>query len=219
MRLLPCADTGLLVELDDLAQVMSLHAALRADPPSGVVDLVPAARTLLVRFDPRETDRAAIQKAVNAVSAVDAVNAVDAARPAETPRAQTDDLGEVVEIPVTYDGEDLAEVAELLGLTPRQVVAAHTDARWTVAFGGFAPGFGYLTADAWPHDVPRRRESRTAVPEGAVAVAGPFSGVYPRSSPGGWRLLGRTETTLWDVHREPPALLRPGVRVRFVEVP
>ncbi len=212
MRLLPCADTGLLVELDDLAQVMGLHAALRADPPAGVVDLVPAARTLLVRFDPRETDRAAIE---NAVDAVNAVRAGSAARPAGTMSAQA----ETVEIPVTYDGEDLAEVAELLGLTPRQVVAAHTGARWTVAFGGFAPGFGYLTADTWPHDVPRRRESRTAVPEGAVAVAGPFSGVYPRSSPGGWQLLGRTETTLWDVHREPPALLRPGVCVRFVEVP
>ncbi len=209
MRLLPCADTGLLVELDDLAQVMGLHAVLRADPPAGVVDLVPAARTLLVRFDPRETDRAAVEHTVNAVSAVNAVS------PAETSRTGV----EVVEIPVTYDGDDLAEVAELLGLTPRQVVAAHTGAAWTVAFGGFAPGFGYLTADAWSHDVPRRRESRTAVPEGAVAVAGPFSGVYPRSSPGGWQLLGRTETTLWDVHREPPALLRPGVRVRFVEVP
>ncbi|EHR59654.1 5-oxoprolinase subunit B family protein [Saccharomonospora cyanea] len=214
MRLLPCADTGLLVELDDLAQVMGLHAALRADPPAGVVDLVPAARTLLVRFDPRETDRAAIENAVDAANAVSAVSAASAVSATETPRTGA----EVVEIPVTYDGEDLAEVAELLGLTPRQVVAAHTGASWTVAFGGFAPGFGYLTADAWPHDVPRRGESRTAVPEGAVAVAGPFSGVYPRSSPGGWRLLGRTETTLWDVHREPPALLRPGVRVRFVEV-
>ncbi len=97
------------------------------------------------------------------------------------------------------------------------MVAAHTSARWTVAFGGFAPGFGYLTAEEWPHDVPRRGESRTVVPEGAVAVAGPFSGVYPRSSPGGWQLIGRTETALWDLHRDPPALLRPGVNVRFVE--
>lgn len=201
MHLLPCGDTGLLVELDDLAQVTALHAALRADSPPGVVDLVPAARTLLVRFDPRTLDRAAVERAVRA------------ARPVRTSHIGED----VVEIPVSYDGDDLAEVARLLGLAPREVVAAHTGACWSVAFGGFAPGFGYLTADEWSHDIPRRAESRTAVPEGAVALAGPFSGVYPRSSPGGWQLIGRTEVTLWDTGREPPALLRPGVRVRFVE--
>ncbi len=202
MRLLPCGDTGLLVELDDLDQVTGLHAALRAALPEGVVDLVPAARTVLVRFDPGLVDRAAVEHAVRQ------------ARPVEAARAHS----EVVEIPVHYDGDDLAEVASLLGVTPRELVAAHTRAPWSVAFGGFAPGFGYLTATTWAHDVPRRSESRTAVPEGAVALAGTFSGVYPRSSPGGWQLIGRTDLTLWDTLREPPALLRPGVRVRFVEV-
>jgi KipI family sensor histidine kinase inhibitor len=202
MRLLLCGDTGLLVELDDLDQVTGLHAALRATVPAGVVDLVPAARTLLVRFDPARVDRATVE------------HAVSTARPVESTRTDSD----VVEIPVRYDGDDLADVAALLGLTPREVIAAHVNASWSVAFGGFAPGFGYLTAPTWPHDVPRRSESRTAVPEGSVALAGGFSGVYPRSSPGGWQLVGRTDVTLWDTTREPPALLRPGVRVRFVEV-
>ncbi len=202
MRLLPCADAGLLVELDDLDQVLGLHAALQADPPPGVVDLVPAARTLLLRFDPDTADADEIERAVRR------------ARPTRVAEREA----ELVEIPVTYDGEDLAEVASMAGLTPRQVVAAHTGTEWTVAFGGFAPGFGYLTGATWPFDIPRRTESRTTVPAGAVALAGAFSGVYPRSSPGGWQLIGRTELIMWDTDRDPPALLRPGVRVRFVEV-
>ncbi|ACU95691.1 5-oxoprolinase subunit PxpB [Saccharomonospora viridis] len=202
MRLLPCADAGLLVELDDLDQVLGLHAALQADPPPGVVDLVPAARTLLLRFDPDTADADEIERAVRR------------ARPTRVAEREA----ELVEIPVTYDGEDLAEVASMAGLTPRQVVAAHTGTEWTVAFGGFAPGFGYLTGAMWPFDIPRRTESRTTVPAGAVALAGAFSGVYPRSSPGGWQLIGRTELIMWDTDRDPPALLRPGVRVRFVEV-
>ncbi|WP_277670774.1 5-oxoprolinase subunit PxpB [Saccharomonospora viridis] len=202
MRLLPCADAGLLVELDDLDQVLGLHAALQADPPPGVVDLVPAARTLLLRFDPDTADADEIERAVRR------------ARPTRVAEREA----ELVEIPVTYDGEDLAEVASMTGLTPRQVVAAHTGTEWTVAFGGFAPGFGYLTGAMWPFDIPRRTESRTTVPAGAVALAGAFSGVYPRSSPGGWQLIGRTELIMWDTDRDPPALLRPGVRVRFVEV-
>ncbi|OQO90220.1 allophanate hydrolase [Saccharomonospora piscinae] len=201
MRLLPCADAGLLVELDDLAEVTGLHAALRDDPPPGVVDLVPAARTLLLRLDPARADLAQVEQAVRGAS----------------PRHNARGRGEVVDIPVTYDGADLADVAGHLGLTPAEVVAAHTGAEWTVAFGGFAPGFGYLTGEVWHFDVPRRAESRTTVPSGAVGLAGGFSGVYPRASPGGWQLIGHTRTVLWDIARDPPALLRPGVRVRFVE--
>ena len=87
-----------------------------------------------------------------------------------------------------------------------------------MAFCGFAPGFGYLTAAAWRWDVPRREEPRTAVPPGSVALAGSFSGVYPRASPGGWQLIGRTDLVAFDPSREPAALLRPGVRVQFVDV-
>ncbi|WP_298182998.1 5-oxoprolinase subunit PxpB [Saccharomonospora sp.] len=202
MRLLPCADAGLLVELDDLAQVMGLHAALRADPPPGVTDLVPAARTLLLRLDPDKADIAEVERVVRR------------ARPAHV----TGEATELVEIPVVYDGEDLTDVASATGSTPQEIVAAHTGTEWTVAFGGFAPGFGYLTSATWTFDIPRRAESRTAVPAGSVALAGTFSGVYPRSSPGGWQLIGHTELTLWDTDRDPPALLRPGARVRFVEV-
>jgi KipI family sensor histidine kinase inhibitor len=123
----------------------------------------------------------------------------------------------VVRLTVRYDGDDLAEVATLLGITAREVVERHTASRWRVAFGGFAPGFAYLVTDHSGLEVPRRSTPRTVVPAGSVGLAGSFSGVYPRSSPGGWQLIGRTEAVLWDAHAEPPALLRPGVEVRFVE--
>jgi KipI family sensor histidine kinase inhibitor len=123
-------------------------------------------------------------------------------------------------VPVRYDGEDLAEVAALWGCDAAEVVRRHTDERWTVAFCGFAPGFGYLVADDGGHrwDVPRRDMPRTSVPAGSVGLAGPYTGVYPRASPGGWQLVGRTRFELFDVMREPPALLVPGRRVRFVDV-
>ncbi|GAA4858805.1 5-oxoprolinase subunit B family protein [Saccharopolyspora rosea] len=201
MRFLRCADSGLLVELDDLRSVQALYAALADEPPEGVVDLVPAARTLLLHLDPRRADVAEIERAVRA------------ARPRGTHR----DRDELLEVPVVYDGADLAEVARLTGLTEREVVRRHTGAEWTVAFGGFAPGFGYLSGGPPELAVPRRAESRTRVPPGAVGLAGPFSGIYPRESPGGWQLIGRTELAIWSVDRDPPALLRPGVRVRFSE--
>jgi KipI family sensor histidine kinase inhibitor len=98
------------------------------------------------------------------------------------------------------------------------VVRRHTEHEWTVAFCGFAPGFGYLTSNSWSWDVPRRSSPRTKVPPGSVALAGVFSGVYPRESPGGWQLVGRTDLAVFDLSRDPAALLRPGNRVRFVDV-
>ncbi|WP_304451505.1 allophanate hydrolase subunit 1 [Nocardiopsis sp. YSL2] len=203
MRVLTCADTGVLVEVADLAEVVALRAALAERPPPGVTDVVPAARTVLLRVEPgTDTDRVA-------------------AAVAELPVApgHHSGAGKTVTIPVHYDGADLADIAELTGLTPRGVVAAHTAARWTVAFCGFAPGFGYMVGDDPRLCVPRRGEARTRVPAGAVALAGEFTGVYPRSSPGGWQLLGRSEARIWDLDRDPPGLLRPGVRVRFTEAP
>jgi KipI family sensor histidine kinase inhibitor len=120
-----------------------------------------------------------------------------------------------VEIAVTYDGADLAEVARLTGLDEDGVVAAHTGTPWRIAFGGFAPGFMYLTGGDPRLQVPRRDEPRTTVPAGAVGLAGEYSGVYPRPSPGGWQLIGRTDTVLWDAERDPPALLTPGGIVTF----
>lgn len=201
MRFLPCADSGLLVELADLQAVQALYAALSEAPPEGVTDLVPAARTLLLRLDPQRADVARIEASVRAVR----------------PREGVGSDGDLLVVPVVYDGADLTEVATLTGLTEREVVQRHTDVEWTVSFGGFAPGFGYLSGGPEELVVPRRSESRTRVPPGSVGLAGAFSGIYPRESPGGWQLIGRTDLEIWRVDRDPPALLRPGVRVRFQE--
>lgn len=201
MRLLPCGDSGLLVELADLEDVLALYAELVEDVPEGVVDLVPAARTLMLRLDPARTDPDRVARAVREV---------------EPQPGQRPDAGRL-DVPVTYDGEDLAEVGRLTGLGERGVVEAHTAQEWTVAFCGFAPGFGYLVGTDDRLTVPRRDVPRTRVPARAVALAGEFSGVYPRESPGGWQLIGHTTLQPWDLDRDPPALLVPGVRVTFVE--
>ncbi|WP_222264133.1 5-oxoprolinase subunit B family protein [Modestobacter marinus] len=200
MRLLPSGSSALLVELDGLDDVLALYAALSAQPPEGVLDVVPAARTVLLVLDPGRTTLAAVADAVRRTP----------------PRADARRTGEVVELPVHYDGADLAECAELLGTDPDGLVRRHTGAEWTVAFCGFAPGFGYLTQVDGSWDVPRRPTPRTKVPPGSVALAGEFSGVYPRESPGGWQLIGHTDVAVFALDREPAALLRPGVRVRFV---
>ncbi|MCD4527293.1 allophanate hydrolase subunit 1 [Nocardioides sp. cx-173] len=119
-----------------------------------------------------------------------------------------------VEVPVTYDGEDLAFVAELWGTDVAGVVERHTSTAFVSAFCGFAPGFAYLAGLGG--SVPRLDAPRSRVPAGAVGLAGAWCGVYPTASPGGWRLLGRTSLPLWDPAREEPALLAPGTPVRFV---
>lgn len=201
MRLLPCGTTSFLVELDDLDEVLALYTALQDKRPEGVVDVIPAARTVLVVADPSAVSLEDVQDAVRRTA----------------PRYDRQHEGDVVEIPVTYDGADLDEVARYIGCDRRELVQRHTAEDWVVAFCGFAPGFGYLTSKThW--DVPRRATPRTTVPAGSVALAGGFSGVYPRESPGGWQLIGRTELAVFDLSRDPPALLRPGTRVRFVDV-
>lgn len=192
---------GFLVECPDLADVMTLHAHLVARPERGQRQIIAAARTVLLTF----TSEAAAEHAAARVSTL-------------VPDARDVGAGRTVEIEVVYDGEDLAAVGELTGLGADGVIRAHTEADWLAAFGGFAPGFMYCTADAPPFDVPRRDSPRTAVPAGAVAVAGTFSAVYPRTSPGGWQLLGHTAQPMWDLSREQPALLAPGDRVRYVPV-
>ena len=198
MKVLPFGDSALLVEVDGLTEVLALAAAVRAARPAGVLDVVPAARTVLLTVVPG-TELGAVRRAVLDLP-------VD---PAAVPD------GDTVEIPVTYDGPDLAEVARLTGLGEDEVVAAHTGTPWRIAFGGFAPGFAYLTGGDPRLTVPRRDEPRTAVPPGSVGLAGEYSGVYPRSSPGGWQLIGHTDAVLWDAKRDPPALLSPGGFVRF----
>ena len=202
MRVLPSGSDALLVELDDLDQVLALYAALCEQRPAGVVDIVPAARTILLVIDPAATDLGGVERAVLKTR----------------PRPDRRTVGELVEVAVTYDGEDLDEVGSLLGCDAAEVVRRHSSEEWTVAFSGFAPGFGYLTGASGGWDVPRRSTPRTAVPQGSVALAGEFSGVYPRASPGGWQLIGHTELAVFDLRRDPPALLRPGTPVRFVDI-
>lgn len=201
-RVLRASDRALLVEEGGAEATMRLHAALVAAALPGVRELVPAARTVLVVFDPL------------AVSAAELRGRLLALEPAPEPRS----AHRVVEIPVRYDGEDLAEVAAVLGVGEAELIARHAAATWRVAFAGFAPGFGYLMSDDPLFDVPRRSSPRTRIPAGSVALAGPYAGVYPRESPGGWQLIGSTDAVMWDLHRDPPALLRPGTEVRFTPV-
>lgn len=198
----PYGDSGVLVQLDGIDAVLGFAAAVAADPPEGVVDVVPAARTVLVRLDPARTSVAAVAGALRAVE------------PSTAGTGSTD----VVEIATRYDGPDLAEVGARTGLGTDGVIAAHTAAVWTVAFVGFAPGFGYCVGGDGRLRVARRDDPRTRVPAGSVGLAGEFCGIYPRESPGGWQLIGRTDVTLWELDRDPPALLRPGVRVRFTDL-
>lgn len=207
--LLPMGDTAILVETTDIDAVLALSATLGQQAVMGegvwadVDDIVPAARTVLV-VARGGTDLPELARAIEQAGAATTVS---------------DTVAEAghVEIPVRYDGPDLQDVARHAGLSPREVVAAHTGMPWRVGFGGFAPGFAYLVGGDPRLTVPRRSSPRTSVPAGAVALAGDFSGIYPRESPGGWQLIGTTDVVLWDVDRTPPALFTPGMVVTFVE--
>lgn len=200
MRLLPCGDRAWLVELPDAETRRRLDAALRATPCAGVTEHVPAATTVLVRCETGQRTRVA-----------EALRSLDLTA---TATAALD--GTEVEIEVHYDGPDLAEVAERLGIDADEVVARHTGQWWTCEFSGFTPGFCYLSGEHDDLEVPRRETPRTRIPAGSVGLAGTMGGIYPTASPGGWQLIGRTEATMWDQGRERPALVGPGDRVRFV---
>ncbi|SEH51580.1 sensor histidine kinase inhibitor, KipI family [Mycolicibacterium rutilum] len=201
-------DQALLLEFDSTAEVLAWMDAIRRAELLGVLDIVPAARTILVKLaGPRYQAPTRQRLGTLRIEAdLDAELAAPGDRTAD------------VTIDVVYDGPDLDEVAQLTGLTPEQVVAAHTGKLWRVGFGGFAPGFAYLVGGDERLEVPRRAEPRTKVPAGAVGLAGEFSGVYPRESPGGWQLIGRIsqdQAPLWDIDRDPPALLTSGLWVQF----
>ena len=219
VEVLPVGAEGLLIEVSDLGDVLTLEAALRAAVAGGgaawqdVTDVVPAARTVLL-LTRDGADLASLRSAV--LGCADLVRVTRGS--GIDPAAGTASGSPEVEITVQYDGPDLAEVATLTGLSRAEVVAAHTGTPWRVAFGGFAPGFAYLVGGDRRLRVPRRDRPRPAVPAGAVGLAGEFSGVYPRASPGGWQLLGTTDAVLWDADRDPPALLGPGTTVRFVDL-
>jgi KipI family sensor histidine kinase inhibitor len=213
-RLLRCGWHAVLVECDGLQQVLAVAEAVRAAVATSepgfteVIDVVPAATTVLV----------IVGDSGSVTSLRPALARLAAAASAAAGRRSGEDDAEPVEIAVRYDGPDLDEVAAMTGLSRQKVIEAHTATSWRVAFGGFAPGFAYLTGGDSRLQVPRRAEPRTTVPAGSVALAGEFSAVYPRSSPGGWQLIGHTDAVIWDLDRDPPALLRPGVVVRFVEL-
>jgi 5-oxoprolinase (ATP-hydrolysing) subunit B len=197
VRLRPYGDDAVLAEPDDPSTVLALVAALHDEP--GVEEVVPGARTLLVRGSATELGRLGAR-----LRELETTVVVGEPHPAD----------EVV-LDVHYDGADLTATAERLGLDRDGLVRAHASASYVVAFCGFMPGFAYLTGLDPALHLPRLDEPRTGVPAGSVGIAGEFTGVYPRASPGGWRLLGRTDARLWDLHRTPPALLEPGTRVRF----
>lgn len=205
MRFLPASDKALLLELDDLAQTMALYRHMSAQQLPGVSELVPAARTLLVHYEPHVISTASLVALLRAQAAE-----------SERQQGAQQSLGRLVEIPVHYNGEDLPDVAELLGITVAQVIERHTAQPYDAAFAGFAPGFVYLSGGA-NFQVPRRQSPRTKVPAGSVALGGNFSAVYPSASPGGWQLLGTTEVPMWDLQRAEPALVQPGFRVQFVD--
>jgi KipI family sensor histidine kinase inhibitor len=226
VRILPSGSSALLLELDDVDEVRDWHVAVMRAGLPGVVDLVPAARTLLVVVDPARRTRVARHRDVAAHPELDdlarslrELQPVRRRRP-DDPATAGGESPKALEVPVRYDGEDLTEIAVLWDCDVAEVVRRHTGEHWTVAFCGFAPGFGYLVADEPGHrwDVSRREVPRTSVPAGSVGLAGPYTGVYPRASPGGWQLIGRTTLELFDATREPPALLTPGRSVRFVDV-
>lgn len=192
MNVLPCGDRAVLLDCESLDEARRWHAALIDHSPA-----VLGACTVLVPGDPPRLRKLLSQT---------------------TPAGALDDtVVAEIEVTVVYDGPDLDDVARLTGLTTTQVVAAHTGTPWTAAFGGFAPGFSYLVDGDARLQVPRRTSPRTTVPAGSVGLAGEFSGVYPRSSPGGWQLIGRTDLAMWDTAREPAALLVPGTVVHFTD--
>ena len=206
MKWLAVGRQALLLELDDDHEVTATYELIDALVRQGLLprprDVVPAARTVLVDgvADPERWQACLAQ----------------ADRPStESCRDGSAVSLEEVSIPVRYDGLDLDDVAAAWGCQPQEVIARHSAASFTVAFCGFAPGFAYCTSDPPLPQVPRRREPRTEVPTGSVALAGSYSGVYPRTMPGGWQLIGTTSVVLFDPNRDPVALLRPGVRVRF----
>ncbi|MEY9904204.1 KipI family sensor histidine kinase inhibitor [Catenulispora sp. MAP12-49] len=217
----PAGPFAVLLEFDSLEKVQRCFAwaeRWRAARPGVLVDVVPAERTLMAIATFDDAGQRGLREFVAAVGNVDWSVAGDGDGDSAGGGVAQSAQSEIVELPVLYEGPDLDDVARLTGLATNEIVSLHTAAEFTVAFTGFAPGFAYLTGLPDVLRVPRRDAPRTRVPAGAVALGGPYSGVYPRESPGGWQLIGRLAAwapALWDETRDSPALLRPGTRVRF----
>ncbi|OLY44746.1 sensor histidine kinase inhibitor, KipI family [Bartonella apis] len=214
MRFLGVNNSAFLIELADLEETLALFDRLQQEIRRGqknqqgqeklraIVGIIPAARTLLIKFDPLLADENTLETQIAGL---------------KLEKGQQKS-GKLVEIPVVYDGEDLDDVAALLKIDREEVIRRHTESHYQVAFCGFAPGFAYLTGGDPLFNVPRRASPRKSIPAGSVALAGKFGGVYPQPSPGGWQLIGRTDVKMFDLDRDPPSLLKPGDRVHFIDV-
>lgn len=184
-----------------LAEVLALDAALKAEPPGGLIAMIPAYGSVLCRYDPARTSGGKLESAI---------------REFEGQLEPIVPGGPVVEIPTRYDGPDLADVALTTRLTPSEVVERHASLDYLVYCVGFAPGFTYCGGLPAELAVPRRPSPRTSVAAGTVAIAGGQTGIYAVESPGGWNLIGRTADKLFDPTVDPPAQFKPGDRLRFV---
>ncbi|MBI0168489.1 5-oxoprolinase subunit PxpB [Bartonella sp. M0280] len=220
MRFLGVNNSAFLIELADLEETLALFDRLQQEirreekdlqdqekfqsqeKLQAIVEIIPAARTLLIKFDPSLSDENTLETKIAGL---------------KLEKGQQKS-GKLVEIPVVYDGEDLDDVAALLKIDREEVIRRHVESHYQVAFCGFAPGFAYLTGGDPLFNVPRRASPRKSIPAGSVALAGKFGGVYPQPSPGGWQLIGRTNVKMFDLDRDPPSLLKPGDRVHFVDV-
>lgn len=198
MKLRNAGRGGLLVEVDSAAEVRALYTELLRRAPAGLRDIVPAARTVLLVGTGLESLASDIPNWPLADAALA--------------------TGPLLEIPVVYDGQDMEDVVTLSSLSRAEIIRLHSGTEFSVAFCGFVPGFAYLTGLPKALHVSRRKTPRKRVDAGSVAMAGEFTGIYPSSSPGGWQLIGHTPLTVWDNTRQPPALLAPSTRVRFVEI-
>ncbi|MEV0436616.1 allophanate hydrolase subunit 1 [Nocardia sp. NPDC050413] len=218
-RIRPAGDRAMLITLDDPRPVQRLASALRVHAIAGVQDVLPAAETVLVTLHSVNYGTQVRRELLALLDRLDSESAQpDSLDVSRGTLSDPERPEEVVEVPVRYDGVDLPEVARLLDLSVAEVIAAHTGTVWQCAFVGFAPGFGYLVSPDGRLTVPRRAQARTAIPPGAVALAGGYSAVYPRGTPGGWQLIGSTDLRMWAVDRDPPALIRAGTAVRFVDI-
>lgn len=187
---------SLLVHCGDEPAADVMHAIDRSVPEVHEAHCGEAA--VLVRFDPSQTDWIQLQATLAQLPALDA--------------GSTNDL---MTLPVRYDGEDLAAVANSSDLSIDEVISLHSSTTYRVAFDGFSPGFAYLLGLPTQLHLPRRQTPRTRIPAGSLAVAAHYCAIYPSASPGGWHLLGTCNAELFNPHRNPPALLRPGMYVRF----
>lgn len=212
-------DSALLIHLGERidarlnADALAIAAALQSAKLAGVLDIAPAYASVCVRYDPTVWNSGGIAPFDAIAARVGSVVENVASRP-----ASHDDAG-AIEVPVVYGGDagpDLDDVAAHAGLSTHEFIALHSGTDYRVAMLGFAPGFAYLLGlDARLH-MARRATPRTRVPAGSIAIGGAQTGIYPRTSPGGWQIIGHTALSLFDPCRDPPALLAPGMRVRFV---